>query len=251
MCLSEGETGCESENERKQEWATVKSDTETSAGKHVHVYGWFSINMSLVNRARGGGIVCVRVFSLFLWYINQEDKRRSGWVKDGLSSAHRLFSRLLLNSLIMSERKSRRTSISSVLGAELFNNVATTLRITDMTRTQTQTYTHIFSFTREPSASEGTKFNVTHNRLTWVLNLDSGVGLRVRFVNYLCAHLLCQNLTREAVRKEWSVTHSVHRPKVQQCWDISEENVLLPRTECCRSSRSQCWCAAWASLPAE
>ena len=36
-------------------------------------------------------------------------------MKGGSSSAHRLFSRLLLNSLIMSERKSRRASISSVL----------------------------------------------------------------------------------------------------------------------------------------
>lgn len=55
-----------------------------------------------------------------------------------LDSAHRLFSRLLLNSLIISERKRRRTSISSVLGAELFNKVATTLRITDITSIQTQ-----------------------------------------------------------------------------------------------------------------
>lgn len=54
-----------------------------------------------------------------------------GVLKGSLSSPHRLFSRLLLNSLIMSERKSRRTSINSVLGAELFNRVATTLSITD------------------------------------------------------------------------------------------------------------------------
>lgn len=53
--------------------------------------------------------------------------------------AHRLFSRLLLKSLIMSERKSRRTSISSELGAQFFNNVATTLRITDTTCVQTET----------------------------------------------------------------------------------------------------------------
>lgn len=54
------------------------------------------------------------------------------------SVAHRLFSRLLLNSLIISERKSRRTSIISVLGAEFFNKVATTFKITDMTNIETE-----------------------------------------------------------------------------------------------------------------
>lgn len=43
---------------------------------------------------------------------------------------HRLFSRLLLKSLIMSERKRRLASISSALGLEFFNSVATTFRIT-------------------------------------------------------------------------------------------------------------------------
>lgn len=119
-------------------------------------------------------------------------------LNDSWSSTHRLFSRLLLKSLIMSERKSLRTSISSVLGAEFFNEVATTLSITDITCTQTQIYTHIVNFTREQSILERTQLNVTHIRLTWVLNLDSGVGLRMRLVNYLCAHLLCQNLVREA-----------------------------------------------------
>ena len=33
-----------------------------------------------------------------------------------------------------------------------------------------------------------------NNRLTWVLYLHCGVRLRVRFVNYLRAHLLCENL---------------------------------------------------------
>lgn len=46
-------------------------------------------------------------------------------------STCRLLSRLLLKSLIISERKSRRTSISSVPGAELFSKFATTLRITE------------------------------------------------------------------------------------------------------------------------
>ena len=50
------------------------------------------------------------------------------WVSK--SSAHRLFSRLLLNSLIMSERNSLLTSMSSALGDEFFSNVATTFNIT-------------------------------------------------------------------------------------------------------------------------
>lgn len=44
--------------------------------------------------------------------------------------AHLLFSRLLLKSFIMSDKNKRRTSISSALGVEFFNKVATTLRIT-------------------------------------------------------------------------------------------------------------------------
>lgn len=39
-----------------------------------------------------------------------------------------------------------------------------------------------------------------NNGLTWVLYLDSGVWLRMRFVNDLCAYLLCQNLSQEEVR---------------------------------------------------
>lgn len=31
-------------------------------------------------------------------------------------------------------------------------------------------------------------------RFTWVLNLHCGVGIEMRGVNYLCAHLLCQDL---------------------------------------------------------
>lgn len=53
-------------------------------------------------------------------------------IKGRLSAAHLLFSLLLLNSLIMSDRKSRRTSINSVLGAEFFSKVAITLRITNI-----------------------------------------------------------------------------------------------------------------------
>lgn len=44
--------------------------------------------------------------------------------------SYRRFSRLLLKSLIMSERKSLLTSISSALGEEFFSRVATTFRIT-------------------------------------------------------------------------------------------------------------------------
>ena len=103
------------------------------------------------------------------------------------------------------------------------------------TQTQTHTHTHSVNFTREQSTLERIKLNVTYYTLTWVLNLDSGVGLRMRFVNYLCAHLLCQNL--ETVRR--------HRSHI-----LCEENIIfgyvrgesapLPRTECCRWSRSQC-----------
>lgn len=56
----------------------------------------------------------------------------------------------------------------------------------------------------QQSTLERIKLNVTRNGLTWVLNLDSGVGLRMRFVNYLRAHLLCQNLVQEAVRRHRS-----------------------------------------------
>ena len=47
-----------------------------------------------------------------------------------LVRSHRRFSRLLLKSLIMSERKSLLTSISSALGEEFFRRVATTFKIT-------------------------------------------------------------------------------------------------------------------------
>lgn len=45
-------------------------------------------------------------------------------------SSYRRFSRLLLKSFIMSERKSLLTSISSALGVEFFRRVATTFKIT-------------------------------------------------------------------------------------------------------------------------
>lgn len=131
------------------------------------------------------------------------DESLVGWWKEGLNKipAHRLFSRLLLKSLIMSERKSRRTSISSALGAEFFNKVATTLRITEIAWTETHAY-------RTRWCSRGTKLNSANETLTWVLNLDSGVGLRMRFVNYLCARLLRQYLACGAVTRHQS--HLVH-----------------------------------------
>lgn len=46
------------------------------------------------------------------------------------ASSYRLFSRLLLKSFIMSDRKSLLTSISSALGEEFFSRVATTFKIT-------------------------------------------------------------------------------------------------------------------------
>lgn len=59
-------------------------------------------------------------------------------------------------------------------------------------------YVHFVNFTREPRVLDRIELNETHGRLTGILNLNSGVGLRMRFVNYLCAHLLCQNLQWEA-----------------------------------------------------
>lgn len=47
-----------------------------------------------------------------------------------ISFTYLLFSRLLLKSFIISDKNKRRTSISSALGVEFFNKVATTLRIT-------------------------------------------------------------------------------------------------------------------------
>lgn len=71
-----------------------------------------------------------------------EDKPRQARVP-----THRLFSRLLLKSLIMSERNSRLTSISSALGVEFFSSVATTLRITaDTPNTHTHCLLTFFSF---------------------------------------------------------------------------------------------------------
>lgn len=35
--------------------------------------------------------------------------------------------------------------------------------------------------------------------LTGILDLDGGIGLRVRFVNHLSADLLCQNLPRKTI----------------------------------------------------
>lgn len=50
----------------------------------------------------------------------------------------------------------------------------------------------------------GKQKTVTENRLTWVLNLDSRVRLRVGFVNYLRAHLLRQNLAQRAMKRRQS-----------------------------------------------
>lgn len=73
----------------------------------------------------------------------RSEKDNRGRVCEGGSGspAYRLFSRLLLNSLIMSERKRRRMSISSAPGAEFFNRVAITLRITVTASPQTNTQT--------------------------------------------------------------------------------------------------------------
>lgn len=109
-------------------------------------------------------------------------------LKSGKSSPHRLFSRLLLNSLIMSERKSRRTSISSALGAELFSRVATTLSITGEKQAESN-----YNVARVASKRVVAK---RLRRLTGVLDLDGGVGILVGLVDDLRAHLLRQDLVR-------------------------------------------------------
>lgn len=101
----------------------------------------------------------------------------------------------------MSERKSRRTSINSVLGAELFSRVATTLSITD----ESIIHKHHHFCVREKFKKKKKRNQL--GRLTWVLNLDSGVGIGVRFVNDLRAHLLCQNLVQRVAREEMGHTH--------------------------------------------
>lgn len=67
----------------------------------------------------------------FFWSVHQAVNCCHGGKGEKGRNPHRLFSRLLLKSLIMSDRKRRRTSIRSTLGVEFFNSVATTLRITE------------------------------------------------------------------------------------------------------------------------
>lgn len=67
----------------------------------------------------------------FFWSVHQAVNCCHGGKGEKGRNPHRLFSRLLLKSLIMSDRKRRRTSIRSMLGVEFFNSVATTLRITE------------------------------------------------------------------------------------------------------------------------
>lgn len=70
-------------------------------------------------------------FRSLFWSVHQAvNCCHGGWGAKG-REPHRLFSRLLLKSLIMSDRKRRRTSIRSALGVEFFNSVATTFRITE------------------------------------------------------------------------------------------------------------------------
>lgn len=112
--------------------------------------------------------------------------------------SYRRFSRLLLKSFIMSERKSLLTSISSELGEEFFRRVATTFKITE--------WRTISVMRKEGWKPEmGAEFAWTMPEwehevgvflLTGVLDLDSGVRLRVGLVNHLRTDLLCQNLHR-------------------------------------------------------
>lgn len=99
----------------------------------------------------------------------------------------------------MSERKRRRTSISSALAVEPFNMVATTLRITEVTCKIRQMHECFVRFIKQHFQEKQKEImNVTRTGLTRVLNLDCGVRLNMGFVNYLCAHLLSQNLMLEA-----------------------------------------------------
>lgn len=132
---------------------------------------------------------------------------RRGSLKSSKSSPYRLFSRLLLNSLIMSERKSRRTSISSALGAELFSRVATTLSITGEKQANKSTNGITTS-----SVTAGSRWSRSGSRrLTGVLDLDGGVGILVRLVDDLRAHLLRQDL----VQREESAGRDGSRAQVQ------------------------------------
>lgn len=155
---------------------------------------------------------------------------------------YRRFSRLLLKSFIMSERKCLLTSINSALGVEFFNRVATTFRITGWyearqhrewggQQKQKCKKKKKKSILREETASDASSSAGLKSRLcglfahikatvlfaeqkqrdgkkkakqlrtilvpTRILNLDSGVGLRVGFVDHLSADLLGQNLCRE------------------------------------------------------
>lgn len=66
--------------------------------------------------------------------MNKKNQKQNGSVCDGEKDAAHVdsylrFSRLLLNSLIMSDRKSRRTSMLSGDGGAVFSRAATTFRI--------------------------------------------------------------------------------------------------------------------------
>lgn len=77
----------------------------------------------------------------------------------------------------------------------------------------------MISFDREPEYLKK-EVTVAKRKLTWVLNLDSGVRIRMRFVNYLCARLLGQNLGQEAVRGRGSHTQYTEPQMMRKSWRI-------------------------------
>ena len=94
----------------------------------------------------------------------------------------------------MSDRKSRRTSINSALGAEFFNRVAITLRITNVRHNIQVKHIGECKYFHIDHIPKQTIFQNSNAQFTWVLNLDSRVRIKMRLVNDLRAHLLCQDL---------------------------------------------------------
>lgn len=126
-------------------------------------------------------------------------------IKGRLSSAHLLFSLLLLNSLIMSDRKSRRTSINSVLGAEFFSKVAITLRITNIRHKIQVKHTGEWQFSIYCIFQKGAEVYLGSESSLWSRDRDEGCELPV------CTPAL----SGSGEGGETPVTHLAHKNPLQ------------------------------------
>lgn len=100
----------------------------------------------------------------------------------------RRFSRLLLQSSVMSERNSFFTSSSCSVCFDCRINVATTFRITGST-------TDVRPCRKVNRGKQTSRlFIYLANRLTWIFQTIVGLGFGMSGVQYLLTNVLCHNL---------------------------------------------------------